>query len=1008
MSKIILAAIRERKVTILLSFMVLIFGVYSYHFMPKQENPNTSSPVAQIVTVYPGASASDVEALITKPVEDAVAELDGIEYIKSYSYDNASIVVVMLDYNVVYEEQWDLLRVNMDTIESDLPSGAWAPEIETNLTESAGLILSVSGDDYNSDQLLSFANQFKEKLEVIPGIKRMDIDGDLEKRLIVEIDNDKLAPYNISINDIYDLIRAQNVVIPAGSINTDTGKINVKTPQSLSNQKDIEDIIVYISSETGSFVRLKDVADIYFEYNKEDPKLRDNGKDALLISGYFKANENIVLIGQDVRVAVDELKSTLPENVVINEVLFLPEDVDASVSDFIKNLLQGITFVIVVVMIGMGIRNALIVSITIPLSIAITLITMSFMGIEIQQVSIAALIIALGILVDNSIVISDAIQIKLNEGSTPQDAAFLGAKEQSIPVLASTLTTIASFAPLMVLPGEAGIFAKSLPQVVMISLVASYFVAMFVTPALASKFFKKSDSKKDSLAFIKKQYRKVLKANLDKPKKALLIVVLIFVVSLTSILVIEIKMFPYVDKDIIYFNLTSEVSGDIEQNEKFVKSVEKMLLEVAEIKTVTTSIGSGLPRFYMTAETIIPSDDKGQILSQFELGKNGRFSNSEALAIYLQDKFDSELIGGYCTVNLLEINMPGPSIDVRLSGNNIEEVNKIAEAVFEELSGYNGTINVHNDKSIYKYEYSLDIDEDLASTFGLTKYDIQYQINLALNGSTASVMKVAGKEYDIHLKSNIKTIEDIKNLPIKSQYTHEKILVKQFANVSLQEELTSIKRYDRQTLVSVTANVRPDVSSSTIQANIEAFINNELDTSDIKINYGGESDTVSKYLAGLVSAGVMALVIVYLILLIQFNSMIQPIIILASIPLSFIGVALALLITGTPFAFTVGLGVASLFGIVVNNAILLIEYINRARKEGLGVREACEDSVEKRMRPILLSSITTIFGLIPLVIAQSSFFTPMAISLIGGLFVSTILTLTVIPTIYYLLERDKA
>lgn len=1008
MSKIILVAIKERKVTILLSILVLLFGAYSYYFIPKQENPDTSSPVAQIVTVYPGASASDVETLITKPVEDAVAELDGIEYIKSYSYDNASIVVVMLNYDVVYEDQWDTLRINMDEIEPTLPSGAWSPEIETDLTESAGIILSVSGDDYNYDQLTSFAEQFKEQLEVIPGIKKMEIEGDLKKEIIVEIDNDKLMPYNISINDIYDLIRAQNVVIPSGSIKTDQGKINLKAPQSISSQRDIEDIIVYISEETGSMVRLKDVANIYFEYNEDDLKFRDNGKKSVLITGFFKENENVVLVGRDVRSTLDKLKDSMPEGLEINEVLFLPEDVDVAVSDFVSNLLQGILFVIIVVLIGMGFRNAVIVSITIPLSIAATFISMSFMGIDIQQVSIAALIIALGILVDNSIVISDAIQIKINEGLSKLDASLQGAKEQSIPVLASTLTTIASFAPLMVLPGEAGVFAKSLPQVVMISLVASYMVAMLVTPALASKFFHKTDTKKDSLAFIKTQYHKLLKINLDKPKTALFIVVIIFAVSLSSMLLMEIKMFPYVDKDIIYFNLTSEVSGDLEKNEEFIKTVEQMLLEEAEIKSITSSIGGGLPRFYMTADTITPSDNKGQILSRFEIEKNSRFGNKEELAIYLQDRFDTELSGGYCTVNLLEINMPGPSIDVRLSGSDIEEVNRIAEAVFEELSGLNGTINVQNDKSTYKYEYSLDVDQDLASTFGLTKYDIQYQINLALNGSSASVMKVDGKEYDINIKSKINNIEDIKNLPIKSQYTNEKILVKQFADVSLKKELTAIKRYDRDTLVSVTADVRPEVSASTIQTAIEEFIDTEVDTSDIKVAYGGESDTITKYLAGLLSAGIAALIIVYVILLIQFNSLIQPVVILASIPLSFIGVTLALLISGTPFTFTVGLGVASLFGIVVNNAILLIEYINRARKDGLGVREACEDSVEKRMRPILLSSITTIFGLIPLVLAQSSFFTPMAISLIGGLLVSTLLTLTVIPTIYYMLERDKA
>lgn len=1005
MSKLIYTAIRERKVTIFLSIIVLLFGMYSYYVVPKQENPDTSGPAAQIITAYPGASATDIENLVTKKIEDEVAMLEGIEYMQSYSYDNVSIVIVMLNYNVDYEEQWVKLRENMTNISSDLPNGAWTPEINTDMTETTGIILSVSGDNYTYDQLSDIAIQYKEKLEVISGIKKIEVEGSPQKELVIRIDNEKLMPYGISINEIYDLIQAQNVVIPSGAIQTETGKINLRTPESLGSIRDLEELIIFISEETGSMVRLKDIAQLEFVYDDDQLKYKDNGRPAILISGYFMENQNVVLIGQDVRQALEDLQKTMPEDIYINEVLFLPEDVDTAVTDFVSSLLQGIVFVIIVVLIGMGIRNAVIVSLTIPLSIAVTFIVMSFMGIDIQQVSIAALIIALGILVDNSIVISDAIQIKINEGKQMIEASFEGAKEQAIPVLSSTLTTIASFAPLMVLPGEAGVFAKSLPQVVMISLIASYVVAMLVTPALASKFFHKTDSKKDMLARIKKGYRNILDLNLKAPKTAIFITLLVFVLSITTILFIEIKMFPYIDKDIIYFSLTSEVSGDIEKNEAFVSSVENLLSKEPEIKSMTSAIGGGLPRFYMTADMITPSDNKGQILSSFELEKGGRFSSAEDFMIYLQDKFEKELTGGYCTVNLLELNMPGPAIEVRLAGKDVETLNEASKLVYEKLLNTQGTINVQNDNSTYKYEYALDVDKDLSTIFGLTSFDIQYQINLALNGGQPTVLKVDGNEYDIKLITDVGDINDIMNLPIKSSYTGQKILVKQFADVKLVKASSAIKRYDRKNSVTVSADVRPNASAPEIQSEIERFIEDNLGGLNISVDYGGESDTISKYLKGLLAAALAAFVIVYLILLIQFNSLKQPFIILTTIPLSFIGVILALFVSGTPFTFTVGLGVASLFGIVVNNAILLIEYINRARKNGLSIKEACEDSVEKRMRPILLSSITTIFGLIPLVLAQSSFFTPMAIALIGGLLISTLLTLTFVPTVYYIIER---
>ena len=1005
MSKFIKAAIRERKVTILLSIIILIFGMYSYHFIPKQENPDTSSPAAQIITTYPGASATDVENLVTKPVEDAVATLDGIDYIQSYSYDNASVVVVMLNYEVDYNEQWDLLRNELDDLQNNLPSGIKNSQINTDLTESAGFILSVNSEKLSYSQLADYANQYKDELDLVDGIKKIEIDGELERELVIEIDNQKLREYNLAIKDIYDLIKAQNTIIPPGSIKTETGKINLSVPKSFENIRDLENLILTMSKENGSLVRLRDVANIEFKYLEDDLKFKQNGKKAVLITGYFKDDKNIVLIGEDVREKINKLSNNLPNTVQVDEVLFLPEDVDKSVSDFTMNLLQGIILVIIVVLVGMGKRNSIIVSFTIPLSIATTFSLMYILDIEVQQVSIAALIIALGILVDNSIVISDAIQVKINEGKSHFEAAFTGTKEQSIPVFSSTLTTIAAFAPLMTLPGEAGEFAKALPQVVMISLTASFIVAMLVTPALASKFFKKDKKDKDNLKHVKKFYRKILNWNLENPIKAIFIVIIFFSVSLAGIKAIQIKMFPYVDKDIIYFDLESEISGDIDKNEEFIKSVEQKIDSIDEIGDFTTAIGGGLPRFYMTANTITPSDDKGQILAKFDLSQSDRFKTGEELAYYLQNKFDREVTKGSVTVNLLEINMPGPAINVRISGKNSKKNNQVANQVFNKLAKINGTINTKKNKGDYKYEYDLDIDEDLVSTLGLTKYDIQYQINLALRGNKVSVLRVKGNEYNIKIKSNAETIDDLMNLPIKSGYTNEKILVKQFADLKLTKNLNSIKRYDREGLVSVTSNVRPDIGISNVQIELEKYIDS-IDTSGTKISFGGDNETITKYLTGLVAAGLFALVIVYIILLIQFNSLKQPVIILVTIPLSFIGIIAALLISNTPFTFTVGLGVASLFGIVVNNAILLIEYINRARKDGLDVKNSCIDSVEKRVSPILLSSLTTIFGLIPLVRANSSFFSPMAIALIGGLLVSTFLTINVIPTVYYLVERN--
>ncbi len=1010
MSKMIAVAIKERKVTLLLSFFVIVYGLYAYYYLPRQENPDTSSPGVQIVTLFPGATAKDVEQQITKKIEDEVAALDGVDRLESVSQDNVSVVLALLENGIDYEKQWDKLRIGIDNLKPELPEGAEEPVIDTEMTTTPGLIIAMSSSEYDAGQLAVYAERIKSKIAEVDGVKRVKIEGEKERRITIKIDESALYPLDIGIVDVYNVIRAQNVVIPPGAIVTKNGKVNLQVPQTLRSANDFEDIIVAVSAKNGSVVRLKDIAEISFDYDEASLYYTKAGRSAILISGVFKDDKNVVLIGNDVRAVIEDIRATLPEGIQFDEVLFQPEDVDVSVNEFIINLLVGIVFVVLVILIGMGLRNALVVSVAIPLSIAITIISMQYFKVDLQRVSIAALIIALGMLVDNAIVISDAIQVKINAGVANGKAAFLGAREQAVPVFSSTITTIAAFTPLTSLPGPAGEFVQSLPFVVIIALSASYGVAMLVTPALASVLLKPTDGKRDILKPVIKLYTSVLKFNLKKPIFTLFIILIAIAGAIYLFFnAIDVRMFPYVDKDVLYVTIHNEISGDIDDTQRLALQAEQLLSQEPEIYDMTLSIGGGLPRFYMTADIVQPSDKNAQIYLKFDLSKGQRFNTREAFLYHIQQLFDSQFVGGDATANLLEINMPGATIDVQIYGQSEEDIVATGETIFDYLLDQSATMNVQIVKPEYKYQYQLAVDNEKAIHHGLSAFDIQYQINMALNGAKVSVLNVDGNSYDIYLESDIKTIDDIKNLKIKSQFTDQKILVKQIADVKLKPEISEIRRYDRKPVVMVKSYVRPQYGSGSVQQKLEAFIK-DSQFEGVEITYGGDTDTIKRYLSGLGSAAVFAVIVIYIILLIQFNSFIQPFVIMMTLPLALLGVVFGLLISQTNFTFTVGLGAASLIGIVVNNGILLIEYINRARKNGMSVYEACLDSAGKRMRPILLSTVTTIFGLIPLVFADSSFFTPMAIALIGGLLIATVMTVTVIPTVYSLLiklERTK-
>ncbi len=1016
MSSFIKWSIRERKVVVLVSVFVMLFGFYSYYYMPRQEFPDTASPAVQIVTIFPGASAETVREQVTKKVEDEVARLDGVDILKSYSQDNSSVVFAILGDGVDYDKQWVKLKDNLAKLRKDLPDSVISVDVNHDVTETAEIIISLSSDEFDNQRLSDFAKDYKEKLSAVDGINYVEVVGEKKTRLSIELYNEKLRETKLSIDDVYNIIRAQSVVIPSGSIETEDGKINVVVPESFRSVEDFKNTVINISEETGDVLLLSDIAKVEMSEVKNDTYYIKDNRAAVLLTAYFDENKNIVLIGEEVKREIDNLRKIYPEELIIDEVIFLPEDVANSVDSFIWNLLEGILFVVLVIFFGMGMRNALIVSVAIPLSIAMTFSSMGVLDVELQQVSIAALIIALGILVDNAIVIIDAIQMNVNEGMEMPKAAFLGAREQAIPVLTSTLTTIAAFSPLIALPGTAGEFTSSLPLIVIVALTASYVVAMIVAPALGSRFIKERTRKRDLLKPLHRFYSKIMHFNLKNPAISMFIVVLCLGMTVyAGYKYVGIKMFPYVDKNWFYVDISSEIIGDIDDTEKLVLKADKLLREYPEVTETTSAVGGGVPRYYMMAPFVNPSEDRGMILAKFDLSKSDRFHKREELVYDIQKKFDAEFIGGYGTAKLLEINIPGANVEVRVAGLNYNDISKVSDLIYDKLLADDRTINVQQNKPYYRYRYRVDVDDKKALMLGLTKYDIQRQLNMSLNGAKVGAFSRADTSHDIFLSSNLRSISDVEKLELKSSVTGNKIALKQLASVRLEEELGGIFRYDRKPVIMVTSDVRPGYGVGAVSSDIIQFISeaktgvHREDFDSVSISYGGDKETMALYLKGLFTAAVLAVVLIYLILLVQFNSLVQPIIIMITVPLSFMGIVLALIITGTNFTFTVGLGAASLMGIVVNNGILLIEYINRARKDGLSVKEACIQSVDKRIRPILMSSVTTIFGLIPLALSNSTFFTPMSIALIGGLVVATFTTISVVPTIYYIFSgKDRA
>ncbi len=1009
MIRLIREAITKRKITLFILAILITFGIYNYIISPRQETPEITPPIALITAIYPGASPEDIESLVTDKIEKELKEIPGYDYSYSYSQNSVAVVVVRLEYGTDIDKSWDETRQTLADLQNDLPNECEPLELNTNIVDTAGMIISMSSSDFSYEQLVNYAEDFQKDLNSVDGISKFDIDGVQDRELIIEIDYTLLAKYNLSYSDVVQLLKIQNIEIPSGTVGEGSEKVNVKVSGIFNSVEEIEDIVLAVSRENGSVARLKDVADIKFELADSNYKIIHDGENAILLTGYFKKNKNIVEVGKEVNEIIADIEKKIPKEINFTTILDQPETVDASVRSFAMNLVQGVIFVVIVVFVGMGLRNAIIVSTAIPSAILITFAIMNLLSINIHQISIAALIVALGMLVDNAIVVSDAIQVRIDDGQDKLQACLDGVKEVIIPVLTSTLTTLAAFLPLLLLNSVAGEYLSSLPTIVMLALVISFFIAIFITPTMAFIFFKKG-SKKQKVSIIRNIFNTLLKLGM---KAKIVVVVLMmggFYLTYVVALSIGLQFFPFADTDMVYIDIKSEQTANLEATEELVYRVIDVLNEDDTILNYTASIGDGLPKFYQTMPLATPSKDYGQVMLKLDITKIGNDGEYESLTQYinkLQEKIDEKVFGGKVTVKQLEQGEPiGAPVVMRLSGSDLDNLGEASKEIVALLEEISGTTNVKTDFDDYNFEYFVDADRDRAGYYGISKYDIQNEVSIALYGREAGVYTKGSNEYTIKVRSNIKEKDELDNLMIKSSMGPSRTLLKNIASVKTSSSLPVIRKYDSELTVTVYSDVEYGYSPIDIQNALSVKLKT-LDMNGVEVTFSGEKEKINENFGDVGSSAVLALVLVYLILLIQFNSFTQPLVILLTIPLSIFGSVIGLYVARQPLSFTAILGMVSLLGIVVNNAIVLVDFINSEIKKGSSVRESCFLAVEKRFRPIMLSTITTVIGLTPLVYSGGELFKPLAISLMSGLMISTLLTLVVTPIIYSIFIKDK-
>lgn len=1007
MEKITKILLNNRKIVVFFMLIIACLGIYCYYVIPKQENPDASVAIALVTTVYPGASPEDVESFVTNKIEEQIGSLDRVNYYTSMSMESASAVIVYYDDDVQIKDVENDLRQAVSNVQKELPDTCMESVVKTDLISNNQFIISLSSDVYSSEELVSYGQVIKERLDGVENVSSVTLYGEKTKQVVVETDIQKMKLYGISIENILTLMQAQNLSIPAGNIEYDSGTVTVLSSGLFESLKDIENTVIGGGEEGLAFVKLKDVASVYIEDTDEKYYLQD-GRESVLLVGKFVEGKNAVNIGKVLRQEIEELKQELPQELIFHEVMYAPEDIDDNINNFLINLFESILLIMVVVMIGVRMRNALVISTALPMSILITFIAMDIMQIEFHFISIAALIVSLGILVDNAVVISEAIQQNLNDGMEKTEAILMAVRTTWVPILTSTLTTIVTFGIIYFVPGVVGAIAGTIPTVVIAALLASFFIAMCGIPVLAYFFFQPETKEKAAKeSYARKLFYSLLNVGLKYPVRTLVGCFATLGVAAYLALQLGMQFFPYASKPVLYINISGETMN-LKTTGEIMDEIGSLLDNEEIVENYTVAVGGGLPSFFLTVPSLNDASNVGQIMVQLNEEELKELGSAESAARQLQAVIDENVAGATVEVKCLEYSMPTDAkIVLTLTGDDVDKLNDVAGQMCSALEEIPGTDYVRNTTVIPQYQYKVNLDSDILSGFGLLKYDVIKQLNTSLMGATASTYTASGKEMDIVVRSKIDSLDELLEMPVVGTVSNTKVLLGQIADVSLKPVVPIINHYNGKRYVNVLSNVLPGYVSGNIESELLDNYVSQMDMEGIEIVERGEMSNMMSLIGNLGFASVIAVILIYIILLLQFKSFAKPLNILTSIPLSLIGCCLGLWLLKMDIQVMALLGLVSLFGIVVNNGILLIEVIDEKRGEGMSVREACTMAVKLRFRPIMLSSVTTCIGLIPLIMSKDPMTSPMAVVLLFGLIFSTFLTMVVVPTIYNFREQKN-
>lgn len=1019
--------------TTIMILAIVIFGFFSMATMPKEASPEVNIPIAVVSTSFLGASAEDVEVLVTTPIEDQIFGIAGVDQVDSTSSKGMSSIMVQFDADEDITEKVNDLKNAADRAKSDLPEDVGDSFVQKVQLSDMPILVFGMGGPYDLAQITEYAQIIQDEIERVSSVSQVQLLGGKNRQIQVLVDKAALDGLDVSLSQVSTAIAQANSDIPVGFIETANEEFTITLDSQLLSAEEVAQVPV--TSIQGAVITIDDVADVIdgFEEQRSSSRLSENGEasfEAITLRVFKAEGGDILKMVETIQNRITELEiELLPEDIEVVMIEDNAKYIRQDLGDLLKSGIQTVLIVMLVLFLFLGWRESLMAGISIPLTFFITFTFLSYLGYTINSLTLFSLILSLGILVDSSIVITESINVKIEAGLSAIDSALETIREHQLPLIAGVMTTVFAFLPMLLTGGIMGEFIKSIPITVSIVLISSLFVSLGIVTSVSVRLYKKNPKhkildwldgiqtkKKGIEVKVQRWYKGVLDHYLSGKKVArrlyaTLILGFFISVSLPTMGLLEVVMFPSSDNDTVYININQPIGTPLENTKAVVAEVELILLEYPEIDAFVANVGSSTTSGSVLDGAALSDAHLANFVVQLDQERQrSSLTIVDELYADLVNRVDVEL------QVLQPTDGPGDAapVEIRIIGDELSSIDSVALQMESLLEDIEGTRNITNSLEDTNGEFLIKVDRQQASLYGANMQQVASVLNSAISGSNATTLRVNGDDIDVLVKYDFDPTQVEWNrqvnlsevLGITVSTSSGDIPLSSFASVYLDNSRANVAHLDGDRMVKVNAYVETGVAPTSIFYEVSARLNELYLPEGVSIQMGGEQEDIAESFRDLARAFVLAVFLIGGLLVLQFNSYRQPLFILAAIPFSLIGVMPGLMLMGVPLSFPGFIGIVALSGIVVNDAIILIDQINQNRLEGMEKTKAVKKAAQSRLQPIILTTITTVCGLLPLAISSDTW-GPLAYSIIFGLMFATVLTLLVIPVLYQHFGEDE-